>query len=117
MEEYNPAAQGAPTSPSQQPSSPPQQQQQQRGRGRRQYAAQQYDFNAPVSPPTLDQHLQYPTQGYQQSQHAGSAPQAQGQYGQPQTYQQPGYQYGQESQAPSPNMYQQGFQGQTGVSG
>jgi hypothetical protein len=78
-----------------------------KGRGRRQYAAQQYDFNAPAAaPPMYEQQQPYlQQQAYQQSQ-----PIQQAQYGQPQTYpQQGGYQYGQEYQAPSPNAYPQGY--------
>ena len=80
-----------------------------RGRGRRQYAAQQYDFNVPAAAPMYEQPPPYPQQqGYQQSQPIPAGPQAQ--YGQPQTYpQQGGYQYGQEYQAPGSNAYPPGY--------
>lgn len=98
-------------SPKELPQQPPQQQTTaSRGRGRRQYAAQQYDFNVPTAPPVYDQQSQYPLQ---QSQTQPPA-----QYGQPPDHtQQQGYHYGQEYQQTSPHLYQQGFQGQTGVSG
>ena len=117
--EYNyPSGQGTATSPNQ-PLAQPEQAQQQgttRGRGRRQYAAQQYDFSSPAPAAYGQQHQQpqYPTQGYPQGQ---PAPVAQASHGQPQAFPQPGYQYGQEYQQSSPNMYQQGYQGQAGVNG
>lgn len=100
-------AQAPATSPDQLNSVPQQGQPAARGRARRQYAAQQYDFNAPAGPSLYNQQQdvqQYPAQGYQ----AGPAAMAPMQPGQPQTYPQPGYQYGQEHQQPSPNMYQDG---------
>jgi len=115
--------------PSQQQQQPMQPQQQPqstapRGRGRRAYAAQQYDFNVPAASGPMYSQAQVPQpSGFQ----AGGVPvgavpvQSQaGQpqvYGQPQAYPQPGYQYGQEYQAPSPNMYQQQYPGQAGVAG
>jgi hypothetical protein len=116
MEHNHPSGQRTVTSPNQ-PLSQPEQAPQQgttRGRGRRQYAAQQYDFSNPA-PAVYDQQPQYPAQGYPPAQPA--PPVSQASYGQPQAYPQPGYQYGQEYQQPSPNMYQQGYQGQTGVNG
>lgn len=98
------------TAPQQAPAVP-------RGRARRQYAAQQYDFNAPAAPSMYNQQYdapQYPQQGYQ----AGPAAMPAAQPGQPQGYAQPGYQYGQEYQQPmSPNMYQDGHQRPAGVAG
>jgi len=120
--EYNyPTAQD----PSQQGPNQPQQQQPtvSRGRGRRAYAAQQYDFNVPSAGSMYNQQPQqpYPSPGYPTATPAAVPAQSQqGQtqaYGQPQTYAQPGYQYGQEYQAPSPNMYQQPYPGQAGVAG
>ena len=118
MESHYPPDRGtAGTPPVQQPAAP-------RGRGRRQYAAQQYDFSAPA-PAQYDQSAQpaqYPAQVYQQGQPTAAVPPAQyGQYpapsqpGYPQP--QPGYQYGQEYQQPNPNMQPQGYQGQPGVGG
>jgi hypothetical protein len=117
--EYNyPSGQGTATSPNQASAQPEQAQQQgtTRGRGRRQYAAQQYDFSSPAPAVYGQEHQQpqYPAQGYPQGQPAHVA---QASYGQPQAYSQPGYQYGQEYQQPSPTMYQQGYQGQAGVNG
>lgn len=92
---------------------PPQQQPQStgaRGRGRRQYAAQQYDFNAPGPAPSYDQQAHYVAQGFQQAQPGVAGTQLQ-QYGQPPV------QYGQEYQAPGSNTYQQGYQGQPNVTG
>jgi len=107
--EYNYPAQNTATNPD--PQSIPQQQHPaaSRGRGRRQYAAQQYDFNAPAAVPMYEQQQPYPQQqAYQQSHPIAAAQQAQ--YGQPQTYpQQGGYQYGQEYQAHSPNAYPQTY--------
>lgn len=122
-----PAAQDP--SQQQQPTQPQQQQPPtaSRGRGRRAYAAQQYDFNVPTaSGPMYNQpQAQSPslTPGYPQSGAPGGAMSGQSQpgqpqvYGQPQGYSQPGYQYGQEYQAPSPTMYQQPYPGQAGVAG
>ena len=77
-----------------------------RGRGRRQYAAQQYDFNAPA-PDAIFAQQQHPQQfappGFQQGQIIPP------QYGQPQQAQ-TGVQYGQEYQQLGPNMYQHGEQ-------
>lgn len=121
MESQYPPDHGTAASPPiqpQQPTAP-------RGRGRRAYAAQQYDFNAPA-PAVYDQsaqQAQYPAQAYQQQQgQPAAAPAAQGQYGQYPVpaqpgYPQPGYQYGQEYQQPSPSLQPQGFQGQAGVGG
>jgi len=114
-----------PQDPSQEQPNPPQQQQPtaSRGRGRRAYAAQQYDFNVPSAGSMYNQQPQqpYPAPGYSPAAPAAVPVQSQqGQpqvYGQPQTYAQPGYQYGQEYQAPSPNMYQQPYPGQAGVAG
>lgn len=110
------SAQAPATSPDQLNSVPQQGPPAARGRARRQYAAQQYDFNAPAGPSMYNQQQdaqQYPVQGYQ----AGPATTAPVQLGQPQTYPQPGYQYGQEYQQPtSPNMYPDG-QRAAGVTG
>lgn len=107
--EYNYPGQAGAISPNQQQAIPGQQQQPAapRGRGRRAYAAQQYDFNAPAAAPMYEQQPQYPpNQAYHQGQ--ASIATSQPPYGQPQTYpQQGGYQYGQEYQAPGPNVYQQ----------
>jgi hypothetical protein len=86
-----------------------------RGRARRQYAAQQYDFNAPAVPAAYNQQQydaqQYPVQGYQ----AGPAAMAPVQPGHPQSYAQPGQQqqpqqygqqYGQEYQQQPPSFDQ-----------
>jgi hypothetical protein len=114
--EYN-YPQNAPTSTDPQSTAQPPQNQQQptaaRGRGRRQYAAQQYDFNAPASAPLYDQQAHYVAQGYQQPQPAVSGTQIQ-QLGQPPAQ---SYQYAQEYQAPGSNTYQQGYQGQPNVAG
>jgi hypothetical protein len=92
-----------------------------RPRGRRQYAVQQYDFNASAPAPNApyDQQPMYPSgaQGYQQGQPTTPAIPQSPQYAQQQTFPQPGYQYGHEYQSPAPNVYQQDFQGQTNVSG
>ena len=110
----------------QQQANPPQQQQQSgssRGRGRRAYAAQQYDFNAPVAGSMYTQQppQTYPPPAYSQAAPAvgpvqSQAGQPQG-YGHPQAYPPPGYQYGQDYKAPDPNMYQQPYPGQTDVAG
>src|SRR5579859_7537743 len=124
--EYNYPAQYTAASPNQQPIVPGQQPLQQqapaapRGRGRRQYAAQQYDFNAPAPDAMYAQQRppqQYQVPGYQQGQPVAPVTAAPQQYGQPHGYPQPGYQYGQDYQAPSPSAYQQNFQGQQGISG
>jgi hypothetical protein len=83
-----------------------------RGRARRQYAAQQYDFNAPAVPAAYNQQQydaqQYPVQGY----HTGPAAMAPVQQpGHPQSYAQPGQQqqpqqYGQEYQQQPPSFDQ-----------
>jgi len=73
-----------------------------RGRARRQYAAQQYDFNAPAAPAPAPYGQQYDAQQYSaQGYAAGPAAMAPVQPGQPQGYPQPGPQYGQEYQQPS----------------
>lgn len=115
--EYNYATQGS-GPPNQAPSPPPgqagsQQTAGSRPRGRRQYAAQQYDFNAPAPGPMYQQQQQYPAQGYQYSKEQipqGGTPATvdgtQQVYAQPQMYPQPGYQYGQGYQTQGPHMYQ-----------
>jgi len=108
--------------PGQQPGAP-QQQPQTRAKGRRQYAAQQYDFNAPAAPSMFDQQQQFGQQQYPPQQNAyqqygqpapvGVPP---AQPGQPQGYpQQPGYAYGQEYQQTPPQYA--GYQTQPGVGG
>jgi hypothetical protein len=124
MKHTYPSGQGAPTSPNQPVAQPIQASQQSatRGRGRRQYAAQQYDFSSPTPASYNQQPVQpqypaqgYPaSQGYQQSQTIPSLTQTP--YGQPQTYPQPGYQYGQEYQQSGSDLHQQGYQGPQGVS-
>lgn len=124
MEHIYSSGQGAPTSPNQPVAQPiqPSQQSATRGRGRRQYAAQQYDFSSPTpaaynQPPIQSQYLAqgYPaSQGYEESQSIPSVTQTH--YGQPQAYPQPGYQYGQEYQQSGSIQHQHGFQGPQGVS-
>ena len=93
----NPQSQSA-----QQPTTP-------RVRGRRQYAAQQYDFNVPAAPAPYDGQTQYPMQAYQQ-QPQPAAPVAQGQYAQPQGYPAPyPEQVGQQQATFAPNAYQGGY--------
>jgi hypothetical protein len=97
-----------------------------RGRGRRAYAAQQYDFNAPAVPPAFDQQQQYsyPPAGQafaqqQQQQPAATSPQSQYPQQAQQAYPQQ-YQYGPEygTAAGSPTAgYQQPYPGQPGVGG
>jgi len=95
-----------------------------RGRGRRAYAAQQYDFNAPGMPAAYDQQqYQYPSgQGYpqaypqQQPADASSPPPYLQQQGYPQQHQ-----YGQDYKAaggsPQTAYPQQPYPGQPGVAG
>jgi len=91
-----------------------------RGRGRRAYAAQQYDFNAPAMPPAYDQQqYQYPPgQAYPQQQpaDASSPPPYVQQQGYPQQHQ-----YGQDYKAaggsPQAAYLQQPYPGQPGVAG
>jgi hypothetical protein len=103
MEHDNPM-QNTTASPNLQ-SQPQQQPAASRGRGRRQYAAQQYDFNAPAASSMYDQPPQYATPGYFQ----------QGQQPPVPSMAQP--QYGQEFPGPAPNAYAPGYQGQPSVVG
>src|SRR5436305_10981681 len=98
MEYTNYPPQETATSPVNQPVQPQQgQPHAARGRGRRAYAAQQYDFNSPQLAPVYDQQPQYPAgQGFQQPAPQPVGGPTQPQYGQPQTYPQQSYQYGQE---------------------
>ena len=83
-----------------------------RPRGRRQYAAQQYDFNAPA-PPGNDQQAAYYGQAYQQQLPPSGAGVAQPQYDQPP---QQGHAYGQEYQQPGFQQdYNAPYPGQSGV--
>jgi hypothetical protein len=109
--------------PSQEPPPPPQQQPQPiaRGRGRRAYAAQQYEFNAPLTTSVYGQQQPYPTPGYATGQTGPSTSSTQQEPpppdGQPPANPLPGHQVGHEYQPTHPNVYPSPYSGGNGVTG